>query len=267
MSIRSAKDYACQEILSEGWIQHVDWQPQVDSTNERAKQWMDSSTHPTLPALFVADVQTAGRGRNRHQWWSPRGCLMLTLVVDDRELSEQPASWSQLSLVAGVAVADTVETFVSADQSSVQIKWPNDVYVHQRKCAGILVESLSRSHVLIGIGINVDVDWAGAPPGLAERATSIARHSLDSRIDAPQVLVECIKQLQLRLADWASGDSAWLAVLQQRCLLSGREVRIRFADSKETTGLCEGLDASGNLLLRCERGVQRIHSGEVVYWR
>lgn len=301
MHIRTSIERAQHELLDRGWVRHIDWQPEVDSTHEQAKRWLRSLKSPNLPALFVADVQRAGRGRSGNQWWSPRGCLMMTLSIDGQAIPTEAERWSQLALICGVAVAETIEGWIPHVERRLQLKWPNDVYLAEKKCAGILIESGPGSTWLIGIGINVNVDFSEAPAAISDKATSIHRYLLEpygagtatSRIlpsgpgagsvwvrngdPASQIpaghalsteglLVDLVERLRIWIQGWSSGELQWQAAWHQRCLLGGKLVRIRGAGGAETAGLCEGVDADGRLLVRREQGVCRVHSGEVICW-
>lgn len=266
------KELASQEILQAGWIRHLDWQSHVDSTNSVARRWVSQSVPDSLPALFVADSQSAGRGRQQNVWWSPPGCLMLTLVLDGRSLQTNAETWGQLALVAGVAVAEAAAHFVDTDL--VQLKWPNDLFVDQKKCGGILIESLSNLPQsdgggpvwLMGIGINVDVDWTDAPSEVLQRATGLSEHTR-VRLQLPSVLVQIISSLKDWIEHWGASDRHWQTYWQQRCLLTGKVVRIQGVGGTNSMGCCEGVDVNGQLILRNESGVQFFQSGEVIDWQ
>jgi len=268
-------DRACNEILSQGWIQFLDWKPQFDSTNNAARRWLDSAASADMPALFVADAQTAGRGRSDNRWWSPAGCLMLTLVIDGDMLPNDPAKWSQLALVCGVATAEAVAEFVHgpAPHPAPQLKWPNDVYLSERKCGGILIESgpsyqndcSVKPSWLIGIGLNVDIDLNHAPTDVATRATCIRQHSSQS-VAVPTVLVELVSRLRRWIAGWQSGELRWQDAWHERCLLSGQVVQIESSGGRVTKGLCHGVDDSGRLLVRGEHEVEQFSSAESIQW-
>lgn len=281
----STRQTIIDELLGCGWLQHVGWFETIDSTNSEARRLIELGGL-ALPALFVADRQTAGRGRSDHVWWSPDGCLMLTLVLPGELLPSDPADWSQLALVCGVAVADAVEALAqaSAAQSSAaqaaslcQLKWPNDLYVRGRKMAGILIESVrlegNLPGWLVGIGLNVNIDWDSAPPELAPRATCLTRET--QRTQLPEVvLLELIEQLQRWLDGWRTGHLHWLDGWRDRCLLTGKVVQVRVGharvESESSTtslGRCAGLDQQGRLLVQSEQGMQALSVGEVIHWQ
>ncbi len=273
-----------QEILSRGWVQQLQWFAEIDSTNATARRALQSNAAYATPALLIADRQTAGRGRSNRTWWSPTGCLMLTLVLPGEALPSDSSLWSQLALVCGQAVAQTAANALSPEsliappiksiptstntspRREVQLKWPNDVYANQRKLAGILIESAAAGHWLIGIGLNVNIDWRQAPEEVASKATCLS--SLAGRpLELSVILVELMEELQNMIAGWRAGDGNWLTHWREHCLLTGRVVHIRLAPDRELIGVCEGLDATGRLIVRDENSVQFLSAGEVIGWQ
>ncbi|HWS15327.1 MAG TPA: biotin--[acetyl-CoA-carboxylase] ligase, partial [Candidatus Methylomirabilis sp.] len=140
----------------------------TDSTNRVAMEMAEhGAKHGTV---VVADAQTAGRGRMGRRWESPPGKNLYVSMLLRPPVPTVEAP--QLSLVTGVALADAVE----AMGVSASLKWPNDLYLGERKAAGILAEMASDPdgvrHVVIGVGLNVNMEEADFPPVLRGRATS-----------------------------------------------------------------------------------------------
>jgi BirA family biotin operon repressor/biotin-[acetyl-CoA-carboxylase] ligase len=201
---------------------------EIDSTNRRARELATAGApHGTL---VTAGVQTAGRGRQGRRWDAREGdALLCSLIV--REPDEL------LSLRAGLAVADVAG-------EAARVKWPNDVLLDGAKVAGVLVEG--RPHegwAVVGIGVNV----SAAPPGLGAAALG--------RDDVEAVLAELLAALESRLAQPAV---AALEALRARDALLGAPVRWDGG-----TGVAEGIDSTGGLLVRTERGVTVLSAGEV----
>ena len=141
----------------------------TDSTNRVAMEMAENGAkHGTV---VVADAQTAGRGRMGRRWVSPAGKnLYVSLLLRP---SVPTVDATRLALVAGVALADAVE----AVGVPASLKWPNDLYCGGRKAAGILAEMASDPdgvrHVVIGVGLNVNMEEADFPPDLRGTATSL----------------------------------------------------------------------------------------------
>ncbi len=258
------------ENVGEFWLRHVEWLQEVDSTNSLAKRWYAVNANET-PALFVADQQTAGRGRGGNQWWSPSGCLMLTLVIPINELPNDPSVYPLLALVTGVALAETADALLSDSHvSPTQLKWPNDAYLDGRKLAGILIEALqTQSHTTgfaIGIGINTQVNWSDAPAHIRERAVCLSSFS-GRAIECETVLVELVQKIRDELAVWRNRPDEWLLNWRGRCLLTERVVKLRGGESGEVVGRCEGIDIDGRLLIRSEDRIHSFTSCEILDWR
>ena len=260
---------AMDDLLRDDWLKHIQWLAQTDSTNNLAKFWFAS--HPSdIPALFVADLQTAGRGRSGNQWWSPSGCLMMTLVIPATELPIDISVHSQLALVSGVALADAVDRILQqGDNARMQLKWPNDLYCDGKKVAGILIEAIpgraSLTGFAVGVGVNTQVDWQQAPPQLVANATclsSIARRM----IEREEVLTELIRSLRDHLCGWREDQLGWHSAWRSRCMLTGRLVQVESAESGVVTGLCEGIDSSGRLQLRSESQLHHFNACQILSW-
>ena len=214
----------------------------LGSTNDKARKL--ATAGESGPVWITADEQTAGRGRRGRVWVSPKGNLMTTLLVKPQRPA---AECAQLSFVSAVASADTVAKFVP--QADVTVKWPNDVLANRRKISGILLESASAGgepyFLAIGIGINL----VHFPPDTEFPATSIA--ALGVPAPAP---IEALAQLASHFAKWydlwrergfAPVKDAWLA----RAANLGGCIRARLTNG-ETSGVFEGIDETGALLLR-----------------
>lgn len=233
----------------------------LDSTNEEARRL--AACDAPAPIWIRADRQTAGRGRRGRNWESPAGNLAATLLLrPDRAASE----CAQLSFVAAIAVAEAVARFLPA--ADIRVKWPNDVLAGGRKIAGILLESASGAEgmplwLAIGIGLNL----AHHPEGTEFPAISVA--ALGTVAPLPS---DALLHLAAGFAKWyevwrAEGFSpirdAWLA----RAAKLGERVVARLTNG-ETSGVFEGIDETGALILREAQGRTRlIAAGEVFFGR
>jgi BirA family transcriptional regulator, biotin operon repressor / biotin---[acetyl-CoA-carboxylase] ligase len=148
-------------------------------------------------AVVVAGEQTAGRGRLGRRWLAPAGTSLLCSVqlrprVDSRRLPE-------LTGVAAQATAEAIETVTGL---APELKDPNDLLVGGRKVAGILAEA-REERVVLGIGINVNIDAADLPTEVDLPATSLLVES--SRTDRAELLVELLDRLERRYVEWQGG--------------------------------------------------------------
>lgn len=220
------------------------------STNDDAKAGAKSGA--PHGAVWVAEQQTSGRGRQGRSWISPAGENLLFSVL--LRVSCAPARVPPLALVCGLAVRDAIARRVSVD---VGIKWPNDVVVDGQKIAGILVESaLSGSkveYVIAGIGVNVHT--RELPPELA--ATSISL--LGGETHRAELLADILANLDHDVEHVAHrGLGIVHARLAKHDALKGRAVE------GETSGVAEGIDPDGRLIVRRpDNTLVKVMAGEV----
>ena len=205
--------------------------------------------------VFVAEFQTAGRGRLDHEWHAARGeNLTFSVVLDAADAS--PAEVATLPLVVGLAVVRAVEALLGKT-SEVAVKWPNDVLVGGRKICGILCER-NGDAVVAGVGLNVN--QTDFPADIAARATSL-RLVAGSRFDRDDVLNAVVAGIGDMHSRWLCGGFAALcgAFAAVDCL-RGREVAVLATDGDAAPikGLCGGVQEDGSLLV----GETRVYAGE-----
>ena len=208
----------------------------TDSTNERARELASSGApHGTL---VTADEQSAGRGRQGRTWTAaPRSALLMSVVL--RDLRET------LPLVAAVAICEALPL-------DCAIKWPNDIWVKERKLAGILVEARPQEGwAVLGIGLNVRT--TEFPEELRETATSLVLEGVDLTAEA------VLERVLAALSDWLPRSTAdVLEAWRARDALLGRPVR--WANG---SGVGRGVDEAGALLVDTADGRVALQAGEV----
>ena len=223
--------------------------PEIDSSNtELMRRARAGQTEPTL---LVAERQTAGRGRLGRPWQSAVGDS-LTFSLS---LPYAPRDWSGLSLAVGLAVAESLQP-----DSGLQIglKWPNDLWVADRKLGGILIEAATaagRSQVVIGIGINIrprPAEGLSTPPA--------ALVDLWPQATAGEALLRLMPHLVRTLLDFEQqGFAPLLPRFEARDVLRGREV----CTSDGLRGPALGVGPSGALRLLQPEGERLIDCSEV----
>jgi BirA family transcriptional regulator, biotin operon repressor / biotin---[acetyl-CoA-carboxylase] ligase len=233
---------------------------EIDSTNTELMRRARAGV--VSPVLLVAERQTAGRGRLGRLWEStaqagPAADASLTFSIG---MPLAPADWSGLSLAVGVSVAESLDP---AGEHRIGLKWPNDIWVNDRKLVGILIETAlphaggpgAQRYAVIGVGINIGVrqaDGMRAPPAWLQQFRPDAQ--------APQVLADVAPSLVRSVLDFAEhGFSAFGARFAARDVLCGREVTLSDGDS----GLCEGVGPAGELRVKTAAGLRSITSSEV----
>ena len=204
--------------------------------------------------VFVAEFQSAGRGRLDHTWLSAKG-ENLTFSVVLAGAGRPPSEIATLPLVVGLAVVKAL-----ASLAPLSLKWPNDVLCDGRKLAGILCERHG-DNVIAGIGLNVN--QTEFPPEIAWRATSLA--ILCGRcFDRETVLSDVLKSLDKFHTRWlADGFASLHGELAAVDCLKGRTISVRQVDddAAPVAGLCGGITDDGSLMV----GGRRIYAGEVVF--
>ena len=236
----------------------------IGSTNDVASALVSSGVHEG--AVVIADTQTAGRGRRGRTWFSPPGAgLYVSVVLAPGRSSGSPErATALLTLAAGVALAEAVERVTGL---APDIKWPNDLLVGRRKLAGILAEGVaspSRSGlqaVVLGYGINVGA--AAYPPDLAARVTSLDTE-LGRPIDRAALFAESLAALAARYHDLLAGRFDAILDAWRARSFGSRGARVEW-DTRQgvRTGITEGIDDMGALLVRGGEGLHRIVAGEV----
>ncbi len=201
--------------------------------------------------LILAERQTKGRGRLGRAWASPPGGLYASIIVRP---TRPPADIPQLALVAGLALAESVQEATTLHPS---VRWPNDLWLEGKKLAGVLTESRNGA-VVIGLGVNVLTD----PKDLPETATSLK--AAGTRVD----LGDLAAALYLRLLSWYDvwqrrGFAPVRSALRPRLALLGEVVHIT-AGSDRLEGTAQDLDEQGRLVIRRDAGtLHTLEAGEV----
>jgi BirA family biotin operon repressor/biotin-[acetyl-CoA-carboxylase] ligase len=233
-----------------GALVHVDV---TGSTNDHARALATGGA--PAGTVVVAEEQTAGRGRQGRSWSAPRGRGLTLSVV------WKPAGGLELlPLAAAVAVCDACEQVAPV---YCRIKWPNDVWIGERKLAGVLIESRPQEQwAVIGIGVNVDTVRSELDPGLRDTATSLRIES-KAGVDRDQILAALFEALAARLLDLERDAAGVLADYRQRDLLSGRQISWT-AGGRRLSGEARGIDEDGNLVVFTEAGERMaLSAGEV----
>lgn len=206
-------------------------------------------------ATAVCDEQAAGRGRLGRSWSAPPGTAVLCSILLEPP-PERPIA--ELSLVGGVAVAESVE---AATALAAQIKWPNDVLVNRRKVAGLLAEAGSGA-VVLGIGLNVNQTREQLPADAKVEAGSLLTTDGIRRERAP-ILADLLVRLEQAYDRWReSGLDAIYEGLGARDFLRGRRV---YVDGEAGLGIA--VDRRGHLEVEIGGERRLVESGEVAFER
>lgn len=230
----------------------------VSSTNTVAKALAaDGAVEGTI---VVSEAQGAGRGRLSRGWFSPAGKgIWFSLILRPDFL---PQDAPKCTLLAAVAVVRAIRQF----SLSVGIKWPNDILFEGRKLVGILTEMSAEmervNYIVIGTGINVNMDTADFPPEVAEIATSLSIMKGEHlpRVKLLQAVLTAMEELYLDVLQ--NGFVSVLDEWRQYSVTLGQEVRV-LGIHESFVGKAVDIDEDGALLVDTEHGRRRVLAGDV----
>jgi BirA family biotin operon repressor/biotin-[acetyl-CoA-carboxylase] ligase len=204
--------------------------------------------------VLVAERQTSGRGRLGRVWTSPpRAGLALSVLLRPTGIDITRFGW--LPLLAGVALAEAVRRIAEVD---AVLKWPNDLLVGERKCAGILAEAIppapgavpAQSAIVLGIGLNTTLREHELP---RPDATSLALAGA-ACTDRDPLLRGLLRSLATWYGRWheAGGDPETSGLREAylfHCATLGRDVLVHMPDGSELRGRADGVDADGRIIV------------------
>ena len=234
----------------------------IESTNEyllkkiRAKEAVQSGH------TVIAECQTSGRGRRGRVWQSPFGSHVY--MSQYRSLEDGLAAAAGLSLVVGLAVKKACEKFVT---EPISLKWPNDVLCNGRKLAGILIEAEGQSdgacHLIIGIGINVDMPSSAA--NQIDQPWTDLNSLAGKALDRNAFVVELIEQLDAMYSEFKLNHLVNFVDDWNRANAFAGKLVDLISSSNTRSGKCVGIDGTGALLLEdvSTGNTQKIYGGEV----
>ena len=241
-----------------GWPIH--YFEKLDSTNLKASQLAREGAPEGT--CVIAESQDSGRGRFNREWFSPPGKNIYLSIIFRPNVP--PLRIQGLTLVAAVAVAEAIE---SRTALVPQIKWPNDLLIDGKKIAGILTEMTAdqdRIHsVVLGVGLNVNIEGGEFPPELSELATSLSEKK-GERCSRVALVAALLIRLEIRYRTFLEdGLAPVLPHWNRRSFVSNRTVRV-VDGGTIITGKVIGLDEDGALKLSNSKGETiRVIAGDV----
>jgi BirA family biotin operon repressor/biotin-[acetyl-CoA-carboxylase] ligase len=237
----------------------------TESTMRDAQNWLDEE--PALPsgAVVIADEQRQGRGRLGRGWLTPAGSAIAMSLILRAEYPPQ-----QMTILGAMGVAETLDQLLP---NQIALKWPNDVLLNGKKVCGVLAESVWEGNRLlasvIGIGINVAVDFAGSP--LEHTATSLTHH-LAQPVDRVQLIAGVLGRIDQWLAILQTHFAGPFAALtpsplytawKARLVTLGKPIQLQ-TDETTLSGIALDVDADGALLVQLSDGsLRRYLAGDV----
>ena len=233
---------------------------EIGSTNTYARRLAEQGAREG--EVVIADSQTDGRGRLGRHWVSPPNVNLYISFVLRPKLP--PARAPQITLMAAVALAETLQPFLPVPPS---IKWPNDITVNGKKIAGILTEvncgADSVEFVVLGIGVNVNYPIDLMSEEIRQRATSVLVEC-QTKVSREDLLWRLIRDLDRCYGEIEENGFAPLALRWEAYFdWRGQRVRVELLD-QVVFGIAKGIDHDGALLLEDDHGrLQRVIAGDV----
>lgn len=210
--------------------------------------------------VIWAKSQTAGRGRQERPWDSQRGNLFCSFVIQPKISSLRAG---EIAFVSALSVGKALDYFLP-DSELLSYKWPNDILLHKKKVAGILLE-IEEPFIIIGIGINI----ISHPKGMPYPVTSLGEFC-PQPADCETLLEKLVECFQGKLELWSKKGFSpireeWLA--RASCL--GKEIILKSrspSDKSAEQGLFYDISQQGSLLLKLPDGIIKVyHTGDVFF--
>lgn len=231
----------------------------IDSTNDKAKQMAREELEGTL---VIAEEQIEGKGRLGRQWLSPKAKgIWMSLILKPKL---EPYNVGSITLLGAASVYKALEKMGIESQ----IKWPNDILINGKKLAGILTEMSAElnmiNYLVMGIGINVNLEGEDLPDDLKNSATSLKieeGEEIDRKILVANILNE-FEKLYIPFLNEKSNSKA-IEICRKNSATIGKEVRI-IQGKKERLGKAVDINEKGELLVEFQDGeLEKIFAGEV----
>jgi BirA family biotin operon repressor/biotin-[acetyl-CoA-carboxylase] ligase len=239
-------------------INHLDIQTIVSSTNDVVSQQLQHQKKSGM--VCIAEMQQAGRGRRGRTWFSPPAGTFYGSV--GWLFSEGFQILEGLSLAIGVAVIEALE---DCGIHGLSLKWPNDILWHGKKLGGVLIEVNAEMDgvcaVVVGVGVNLSLPQAIKQQ--IEQPTVDVKEILGQCVNRQQITAALISHIVSLLQGYAQqGFAAWQTKWQRYDALYGQEVEV-LGLAQTITGIAQGIDKQGALMINTTTGQQLISGGEV----
>ena len=233
---------------------------QTDSTNKIAKKF--ARENAADGTIVVAEEQTAGKGRLGRSFFSPKSkSILFSIILKPNFL---PHDAPKCTLMAAVAVANAMLHF----DLKPEIKWPNDILFKNRKVVGILTEMSAEmgkiNYIVVGIGINVNINYDEFPDEIKNIAASLSEmkgHDI-TRLDFFKSVLEEFDKLYIEVMQ--NGFGKVFEQWRQYSITIGKEISVIPAGSEKSfNAVATDIDDDGALIVRTEKGLEKVYAGDV----
>lgn len=232
---------------------------EIDSTNIKGMELGDKGY--SEGTIILAETQNMGKGRLGRSWISPKGNIYLSVILRPNIL---PSQAPLITLMAAVASASALR---NAFNIGVYIKWPNDLLINSKKVGGILTEMKSEidriSYIVLGIGVNVNMDSSLFPPDVRVNATTL-KETVGRELPRIEVISVLLKELDKWYKIFLNKGSGPVFDEWRRLSPSlGKRIKV-MSLNRIIEGIDEGLDDYGGLIVRLDDGkTEKVVSGDV----
>jgi len=235
---------------------------EVDSTNDVAKQL--AANGAPEGTVVISEIQRKGRGRKEREWFSPKGGVWMSIILRPKV---SPPRASSLTLIAGLAVAKTLSELYNLE---CKLKWPNDVLINGKKVCGVLTEISAEidkiNYVVVGIGINANIDIASFPGEFRDVATTL-KNELNKDILRDELTEQLLEELEkLYKIFQKQGFSKLKEEWKKSASTIGRKVRV-VTDRRTIEGIARDVGENGELFVETQEGIEKIISGDCIHLR
>ncbi len=226
--------------------------PKIDSTNILAMELaLKGSPEGTVVA---AETQSRGKGRLGRTWISPKGNLYLSVILRPMiPVHKAPL----ITMMGAVAVASAIRAICEV---AAAIKWPNDILISGKKVSGLLTEMSAEQdrirHIVLGIGVDVNMDMEALPPEVRVLSTSLAAET-GKRINRTTLLQEILRSIECWYQAFLENPAKVLREWQKLNVTLGSRIRVTGA-GENLEGFAKGIDEDGRLIIRLDDGSARL---------
>lgn len=248
-----------EEYLKTSFIgRNIYYYDSIDSTNIMGKEIAFSEKEGTI---VVGEEQLAGKGRMGREWISPKGKGIYMSIVLKPDI--EPMKASKITLIGAAAVNKALSNL--GIKSS--IKWPNDILINGKKISGILTEISGEinmvDYLIMGIGVNVNLNKADIPKELKDKATSINIEE-GKFINRKLLMANILNEFEDLYIDFKDNGniSKTVEICRENSVLIGKEVNV-IRGKENRKGIAVDINEEGELVVEFETGIEKIYSGEV----
>lgn len=265
----TAGQIAARAALAGTRFAAVEWVTETGSTNRDLLERVEADRSTPEGQVLVTDHQTAGRGTKGRSWFDPPGGSLLVSVLLRPRLAAVKVHL--LTMAFGLAASDACREVAGVD---VGLKWPNDLFVGERKLAGILAEARWSADQLdaVVIGMGMNVNWPPeVPTDLGEIAVALNQvidTTIDATIDRPALLVALLRSFEALYGSVTSpaGEAELLARYRERSVTIGRRVRVELTEGPFEGDAVDVTD-EGHLIVVTATERRVFASGDIVHVR